>query len=169
MIDFEEARNEVKAVASSLAGVVDSVVKPCTAELDKLITKISTGIDKFSNNDLRDLMARISVETYYIGIAKEQSSLRDACANALYKEGMAKVYAATQGAVEAKKQQSIIDTVDKQAVSILYTTVAGLLRTKVDEAHRIVSVINSVLISRAAEAKQFYNPRNEQDTLNINE
>lgn len=169
MIAIDQAKLEADELTAQLAEVVGSITKAQTTTLDELIHKLSKGIDTFSNNDLRDIMARISVETYYIGIAKEQSSLKDACATALYKEGLAKSYNLTSGAVEAKKQQAVLDTVDKQAVSILYTTVSGLLKTKIDEAHRIVSVINSVLISRASEAKQFYNPRSEQDNLDINQ
>lgn len=167
MVNIDQAKLEADTLSNDLAGVVGSLTKKMTGELDTLIAKLSSGIDTLTNNELRDIMARISVEAYYIGIAKEQTSLKDACAEALYKEGLAKSYSLTQGAVEAKKQQAVLDTIDKQAVSILYSTVASLLKTKLDEAHRIVSAVNGVLISRASDAKQFYNPRSEQDQLTV--
>lgn len=168
MINLDNAYAETDEVVNSLGEVVGSITRDITAELDNQIAKLKKGVDTFSNGDLREIMACISVETYYVGIAKEQSSLRDACATALYKEGMAKVFAVAPGAVEAKKQQAVTGTMDKQAVSILYTTVTNLLKTKIDEAHRIVSVINGILMSRASDAKQYYNPRSEQDTMDMN-
>ena len=167
MINLDNAYSETDEVVNNLSEVVGSITRDITAELDSLIAKLRKGVDTFSNSDLREIMACISVETYYIGVAKEQSSLRDACATALYKESVAKAFAAAPGAVETKKQQAVKDTMDKQAVSILYTTVTNLLKTKIDEAHRIVSVINGILMSRASDAKQYYNPRSEQDTMNM--
>ncbi len=168
MINLDNAYAETDEVVNSLGEVVGSITRDITAELDNQIAKLKKGVDTFSNGDLREIMACISVETYYVGIAKEQSSLRDACATALYKEGMAKAFAVAPGAVESKKQQAVTSTMDKQAVSILYTTVTNLLKTKIDEAHRIVSVINGILMSRASDAKQYYNPRSEQDTMDMN-
>ena len=169
MINLDGAYAATDEVVNNLGEVVGSITRDITAELDAQIAKLKKGIDKYSNSDLREIMACISIETYYVGIAKEQSSLRDACATALYKEGLAKAYAIAPGAVEAKKQQAVTDTMDKQAVSILYTTVTNLLKTKIDEAHRVVSVINSILMSRASDAKQYYNPRSEQDAMDIND
>lgn len=164
--ELELAKTQVNESYEELSAVVDEIVSKITYELDTQVDKLSAGIDTYSNNDLRDIMTRISVETYFIGITKEQSSLKESCAIALYKESSAKAYAKAVGPNEAKKNQAVIDTVSQQAVSMLYSAVTGILKTKCDEGHRIVSVLNGVLISRAADAKQQTNPRTELDTMN---
>ena len=66
-----------------------------------------------------------------------------------------------------RKQQSILDTLDKQAISMMYKSISSLLKTKCDEAHRMINVIQSIQISRASEAKQNANPRSEMDSLTL--
>ena len=166
-MDIRDAKLNVDNVADELSGIVASIVKEQTQEIDKLIHQLQNGIDTFSNADLRDIMAKISVETYFLGVLKEQSSLKNSCAEALYKEGLAKSFSMTTGTQDARRNQSTLDNTDKQVVSILYNTVTNLLKTKCDEAHRVVSAINGVLMSRASDAKQYYNPRSEQDSMDL--
>lgn len=160
------AQNDVNETYDYLAGVVQEVTKDIVAPLDSIVKELSKGINLFSNADLWDFQLRLGVETYILGNLKEQSSLKQACAEALYKEGLARAYSTTAGAVEAKKQQSVLDMLDKQVVSILWTTVSNLLKTKCDEAHRLVNIIQGIQISRAAEAKQ-QGPRSEVDRMNL--
>lgn len=160
------AQNDVNETYDYLAGVVQEVTKDIVAPLDNIVKELSKGINLFSNADLWDFQLRLGVETYILGNLKEQSSLKQACAEALYKEGLARAYSNTAGAVEAKKQQSVLDVLDKQVVSILWTTVSNLLKTKCDEAHRLVNIIQGIQISRAAEAKQ-QGPRSEVDRMNL--
>ena len=134
-----------------------------------IVKKLDKNIETMSNEELRICMIRISIESYHLSVDREQTSLKEACAIALYKEGMANSYGAAAGSVEARKNQSIIDTMDKQAVSILYTTVSSLFKAKVDEAHRLASVIGNILISRSAEAKLYYSPRSTGDDMNSGE
>jgi len=168
MIDITNAKDEVNKVVDQLAESVADLTNEMTARLDALIKKVALGVDLMTNAEIRETMAKISVEAYSIGILKEQNSLRDACASALYKEAAARSFSTTAGSVEAKKNQSILDTLDRQAVSILYNTSTNLLKTKCDEAHRIVSVLSNILISRAAEAKNQYSPRSELDQMPYN-
>ena len=169
MIDEQQimaAQSDVNETYDYLAGAVQEVTKDIVAPLDKIVKELSKGINLFSNADLWDFQLRLGVEAYILGNIKEQSSLKQACAEALYKEGLAKSYSTTAGAVEAKKQQSVLDTLDKQAVTMLWTTVSNLLKTKCDEAHRLVNIIQGIQISRAAEAKQ-QGPRSEVDRMNL--
>ena len=133
-----------------------------------LVKELSKGINLYTNSQLWDFQMQISVEAYNISMAKEQTSLKQACAEALYKEGLANSYSLSTGTQEAKKQQSVLDTIDKQGVNMLWTAVSSLLKTKCDEAHRLVNAIQNIQISRAAEAKQLGSPRSEVDNINFN-
>lgn len=166
---IEKAEAEVNDTYFYLTDAVKEIVNPITANLDKLVKDLSKGINLYTNSQLWDFQMQISVEAYNIGIAKEQTSLKQTCAEALYKEGLANSYNLSVGTQEAKKQQSILDTVDKQAVNMLWSAVSSLLKTKCDEAHRLVNAIQNIQISRAAEAKQFGSPRSEVDNINFNQ
>lgn len=160
MIDINEAKLNVDGVYKNLSEIVDDIVNKQTINLDSTIKKLSA-IDSMSNEDLRNCMMLISIEAYTLSTFKEQSSLKDACATALYKEGVADSFNTLSGTVEARKNQSVQDNMDKQIVNILYTSVSDRFKSKVDEAHRIANVISNVLISRASDAKLYYNPRSE--------
>lgn len=162
---YEEARREVDETYDDLADAVLEVTKDITAPLDEIVKELSKGINLFSNAELWDFQMRLGIESYILGDTREQSSLKEACATALYKEGLAKSFVEANGTQEAKKQQSVLGTSGKQAVSMLWTAVSSLLKTKCDEAHRLVNIIQGIQISRAAEAKQQGNPRSEADKV----
>lgn len=156
----DETANELQTIVS------DIVNKQCK-NLDIIIKKMSN-IEALSNDELRKLMAQSSVESYIISAFRDQSALRELCANALYKEGIANSYNTATGTVEAKKNSSITDNVEKQMVSILYSNIYDTLKTKVDEAHRLTNTISNILISRMTEAKLYYNPMSEAINLEVN-
>lgn len=166
--NLEQANKEVNEVYSQLNEAVKEVTAEITKPLDDLVKELSRGVNLFSNSELWDFQLRLGLESYRLSIVKEQSSLKDACAQALYKEGLAKSFSESTGAVETKKQTSVLATMDKQAVSMLYTSISNLLKTKLDEAHRLVNIIQNIQISRAAEAKQNGSPRSEADKLVFN-
>lgn len=164
-IKIEQAQQDVKEVYNQLVEVVRDATKEFTAPLDEIVAELSKGINLYSNSELWDFQLRLSVEAYRLGNIKEQNGLKQACADALYKEGLARAYSESTGTQEAKKQQSVIDCIDKQAVAMLHSTAYNLLKTKCDEAHRLVNVIQSIQISRASEAKNSASPRSESDRL----
>lgn len=163
--DIEEARKEVHEVYAQLWETMKETVNNLTAPLDLIVADLSKGINLFSNQELWDFQLRLGIEAYRLGNIKEQGSLKEACAEALYKEGLAQSYSAADGTSENKKQQSIINSMDKQVVAMLYASMSSLLKTKCDEAHRLVNILQGIQISRAAEAKTNASPRSEGDKL----
>ena len=160
MIDISSAKLSVDDMYKNLSEIVEEIVVKQSGNLDKVVKKLSN-IDSLSNEELRKLMITTSIEAYTISNFKEQSSLKDACATALYKEGIANSFNTLTGTVEARKNASVKDNLDKQIVMILYTNVCDRLKAKVDEAHRLSNILSNILISRASDAKLYYNPRSE--------
>ena len=167
-IKIENTNNAVNEIYFQLSDAIKETVNEIIKPVDDIVKELSKGINLFSNNELWDFQLRLGIESYNLANIKEQSSLKEACAGALYKEGLAKAYSeASGGAAETKKQASILVSIEKQAVSMLYTSVASLLKTKLDEAHRLVNIIQNIQISRAAEAKLRGSPRSESDDINF--
>ena len=166
-IKIDQANNDVNEIYFQLSDAAKETIGEIVKPIDDIVKELSKGINLFSNTELWDFQLRLGIESYKLANIKEQSSLKEACAEALYKEGLAKSYAEATGAAETKKQASILASIEKQAVSILYSSISGILKAKLDEAHRLVNIIQNIQISRAAEAKLNGSPRSEADGINF--
>ena len=166
-IKIDQANNDVNEIYFQLSDAAKETIGEIVKPIDDIVKELSKGINLFSNTELWDFQLRLGIESYKLANIKEQSSLKEACAEALYKEGLAKSYAEATGAAETNKQASILASVEKQAVSMLYSSISGILKAKLDEAHRLVNIIQNIQISRAAEAKLNGSPRSEADGINF--
>ena len=166
-IKVDQANNDVNEIYFQLSDAAKETIGEIVKPIDDIVKELSKGINLFSNTELWDFQLRLGIESYKLANIKEQSSLKEACAEALYKEGLAKSYAEATGAAETKKQASILASIEKQAVSMLYSSISGILKAKLDEAHRLVNIIQNIQISRAAEAKLNGSPRSEADGINF--
>ena len=166
-IKIDQANNDVNEIYFQLSDAAKETIGEIVKPIDDIVKELSKGINLFSNIELWDFQLRLGIESYKLANIKEQSSLKEACAEALYKEGLAKSYAEATGAAETKKQASILASIEKQAVSMLYSSISGILKAKLDEAHRLVNIIQNIQISRAAEAKLNGSPRSEADGINF--
>lgn len=166
-IKIDQANNDVNEIYFQLSDAAKETIGEIVKPIDDIVKELSKGINLFSNTELWDFQLKLGIESYKLANIKEQSSLKEACAEALYKEGLAKSYAEATGAAETKKQASILASIEKQAVSMLYSSISGILKAKLDEAHRLVNIIQNIQISRAAEAKLNGSPRSEADGINF--
>ena len=166
-VKIDQVNNDVNEIYFQLSDAAKETVGEIVKPIDDIVKELSKGINLFSNTELWDFQLRLGIESYKLANIKEQSSLKEACAEALYKESLAKSYAEATGAAETKKQASILASIEKQAVFMLYTSISGILKAKLDEAHRLVNIIQNIQISRAAEAKLNGSPRSEADAINF--
>ena len=166
-VKIDQVNNDVNEIYFQLSDAAKETISEIVKPIDDIVKELSKGINLFSNTELWDFQLRLGIESYKLANIKEQSSLKEACAEALYKEGLAKSYAEATGAAETKKQASILASIEKQAVSMLYSSISGILKAKLDEAHRLVNIIQNIQISRAAEAKLNGSPRSEADGINF--
>ena len=166
-VKIDQVNNDVNEIYFQLSDAAKETIGEIVKPIDNIVKELSKGINLFSNTELWDFQLRLGIESYKLANIKEQSSLKEACAEALYKESLAKSYAEATGAAETKKQASILASIEKQAVFMLYTSISGILKAKLDEAHRLVNIIQNIQISRAAEAKLNGSPRSEADVINF--
>jgi hypothetical protein len=98
-------------------------------------------------------MLQLTVEAYYLTSIKDSSTLKQECALTLLKTGQANIFNGTAGTQNARNNQAIVDTLDKQVVNVLYNAITNRFKSKLDEIHRMINVLSNVLISKNAEAK----------------
>ena len=98
-------------------------------------------------------MLELQIEVYTFAPVKDLATFRQDLAKTLSNEAQANAYNETLGTQEYRRNQAILNTVDKQAVKLLYDAIANQMKTKIDEAHRMINVLQNILISRSADAK----------------
>jgi hypothetical protein len=144
---------DVDDLYKNLVPIAIELVAKSSKQIDTIINTIKKNIDSLTNKEINKLMLQLSIEAYFFGQKKDHAALKQACAEALYKESFAKSYTTHEGTAAQRQNQSTLDNVDKQAVKLLFDTTSNLMKTKLDETHRMINVLNSVVISRNAEAK----------------
>ena len=162
MIDIEDANKDVAALFKDLSPMVLEIVNKYSSELDKIFNKL-TNASVLTNSELREYMLALSAESYLFGMSKDASLLKQECAATLAKESQAMAYNGTSGTQTVRSNQALIDTADKQVVSLIYNAVANMMKTKLDECHRMINTLNSILISRNAEAKLANNTTSDNE------
>lgn len=151
-MNIDKERKESNQMFKDLMPIVNSVVQKYSTQIDKIVKEVKK-IETLTNEDIRNKMLELSIECYFFGTNVAQSSLMSDCANVLYKESVAKEYSNAIGTQSERTSMSTIMSINKQVVNTLYRAVNELMKSKLDEAHRLVNTLNSVLISRSAEEK----------------
>ena len=152
MNTFETADRSVKDTYAQLNEIAVNVCTKYCNKVDAIVYSI-TDIDELDNREIRHILAELAIEAYRLADYAERSSLKSECAIALHKEMQANVYINSTGTQGNRNNQALLESQPEQLVSILYKNIRSVLVTKVNETHRIESMLNSVLISRATEAK----------------
>ena len=103
-VKIDQVNNDVNEIYFQLSDAAKETIGEIVKPIDNIVKELSKGINLFSNTELWDFQLRLGIESYKLANIKEQSSLKEACAEALYKESLAKSYAEATGAAETKKQ-----------------------------------------------------------------
>ena len=151
--DLEEALSNVQMTYQDLVQISDDILTTYTSDIDELIRQANVKIEIMTVEDVRQLMLKLSLKSYSLCEVKEKSALKLACAEALKDEVYAKSYNEATGTVkerESTASSSIRFEVMSEAV---FNEVYSMLKSKVDETHRVVDALKSVLMSRMQEVK----------------
>ena len=150
---LQEALDKTDDVYQDLIEITNQVVNVYTGEVNKLIKEATDNVDNMTNEDIRMLIVKLSLQSFQFGDVKEKSSLKAACAETLRKEAYSRSFNISEGSVAAKENQATINTSYQQMVELIYEGAASLFKTKLDEIHRVVDALKTVLMSRMSEAK----------------
>lgn len=151
--DISEALKNVNMTYKELVEIADGMVKRQVASCDEIIADASMHATELSNEDIRNIMLKLALASYSFSETKEKSSLTAECAEILRKEAYAKNFVSLDGPVATKENTATMNISNEILVEAIYNLVASLLKTKLDECHRCVDVLKSILMSRMSEAK----------------
>ena len=148
----QEALDAVEMTYQDLNEVATDMTATFFEPVNKIIDELSD-INELSNDMVRDYMIRLALNSYSLAEIKEKSALKAECAEALRKDKYARSFREAAGSAAIKENEAVLNTNEQVIIEALYNLIASLFKTKLDEAHRVVDVLKSVLMSRNAEAK----------------
>lgn len=151
--NLQKALDSVEMTYSQLVEIANDIVNEHVVEVNVLIYGVTQNVENLTNDAIRESMLKLSLSAYSFSDIKEKSSLKAECAEALRKEAYATEFNGADGSVAAKESAATINTSDETLTETIYNLVASLFKAKLDEMHRVVDVLKTVLMSRVSEAK----------------
>lgn len=151
--NLQQALDNTETTYAQLVVIANDIVGEHTRDVDTLIKDAVDNINNLTNDAIRRLVIELSLKSFSFSEIKEKSSLKFECAESLRKEAYAIEYNKADGAVAARENAATINISDEILTEAVYGLVSSLLKTKLDELHRVVDSLKTVLMSRMAEAK----------------
>lgn len=147
------ALENVDAVYTDLIDIANDVFATTTADLDTILQQAYDDIETMTNDKLRDYMARLSLKAYSFSEVKEKSAFKAALAETIRKQAYAARFNEAAGTVGAKENLAVLNTSAEILADEIHTLISSMLKTKLDEVHRVVNTLQTILMTRMQEAK----------------
>lgn len=151
--NLKQALENTDMMYEQLVAIANDIIDTYTADVNKVIKNAYDNIENISNDDMRNLMLKLSLMSYTFSDVKEKSALKAECAEALKKEAYAKKFNEADGNNAVRDNTALLETSDEIVVNAIHDLVSSLFKAKADELHRIVATLQSILMSRMQEAK----------------
>lgn len=151
--DVNVALDNIDMVYNDLVIIANDIYTEQLGETELIVSRIYENIENLSNDDLRSNILRLSLKSYGFSEIKEKSAFKATLAETIRKEAHATAYGSAEGTAAAKENQAVLNTSSEILSEEIYDLVANLFKVKLDELHRLVAAMQSVLMSKMQEAK----------------
>ena len=151
--NVNKALDAIDMTYDELIVISNSVCNDVLGDVNSMIQLAYDNVETLTNDAIRSLLLRLSLRSYSFSEIKEKSAFKATLGETLRKEAYAKSFNQTEGTVAVRENTSIINTAAEILAEEIYTLVANLFKVKLDEIHRVVDTLKSVLMSRMQEAK----------------
>lgn len=148
-----KALDNIDMTYDELIDIANDVVADVSGDLSDMIQSAYNNIENLTNDSIRQLLLKLSLRSYAFAEIKDKSLFKATLGETLRKEAYAKSFNLTEGTVAVRENTSIINCSAEILAEELYALIASIFKTRVDEVHRVVDSLKSVLMSRMQEAK----------------
>lgn len=152
-VSVQKALDNIDLTYIELMNLANDIFKQTTSEIDAIMQDAYNDVERLSNEAIRDLMLRLSLKSYTFSEIKEKAAFKSVLAETIRKEEYAHNFNRADGTVAVRENTAIIGTSAEILSEEIYTLVANMLKTKLDEIHRVVNTLQTVLMTRMQEAK----------------
>ena len=156
---IQVALDELDATYKDLIVIANDITERYFKQSDDIVKDLYKRVEELSDEDIRQAILKLSFASYSLGETKERSTFKSELADTIKKVAFSEKFNSAEGAVAVRENSAIIDTADETLVSKIYDYVSADFKTKLDEIHRVVDSLKSVLISRQAMAKNLVIPK----------
>jgi hypothetical protein len=153
IINLTNAMNNVDMTYDEVVNIANDTLTELTGDIDTMLQNAYENIDRLTNDSIRELLIRLSLRSYSFSPIKDKSAFKATLAEVLRKEAYAKQVNLTEGTVAVRENTATLNTSAEIVVEKIYDLTADLFRTKLDEVHRCVDTLKTVLNSRLSEAR----------------
>lgn len=143
----------VETTYQELVEISNEILDPILAPINQLISKLSDKGNGLTVDQLREYILQLQLHAFEISEIKEKAAMKSELAEAIQKETFAVKFNSFDGSAAAKDKLALVATSSETVSEIVYNLIANLLKTKLDQIHRLVDCLKSVLMSRMQEAK----------------
>lgn len=151
----KEALKSVDMTYNDLIEIVDDTKDSILQDVDYILDGLQP--DKLTNDSIRDCIVRLSLKSYYFSEVKDKSAFKAQMAETIRKEAYAKSYGAAEGTVAQRDSEAQLNVSCEIIAEEIHNLMAALFKTKLDEIHRVIDALKTVLMSRMSEAKLINN------------
>lgn len=151
--NINEALNNVDMTYDELIDIVDDIFKPIVEDINIIIKDVDSNAENMTNEQLRNSLLRLSLKAFSLSDIKEKSTFKAELAETIRKEAYAKTFNQSEGTVASKENNAIISVSDEIVTEEIHNLLSQLFKTKLDEVHRVIDAMKTVLMSRLSEAK----------------
>jgi hypothetical protein len=150
---LETALNNVETTYGELVEIANGMLDPMFEPINAVISRVNASVNAMSIDQIRDYILTLQLKAFEISEIKEKAALKAELAETLQKERFAVSFNSFEGSAAAKDKLALVETSSEIVSEALYNLVANLLKTKVDQLHRLVDALKSILMSRMQETK----------------
>ena len=150
---LEEALMNVQTTYGELVEVANGMLSSIVGPVNELVAEVNSKVNAMSVDQIRDFILRLQLKAFEISEIKEKSALKAELAEALQKEKYAVEFNGADGTAAVKSNIATIAASAEVTSEALYNLIANLLKNKVDQLHRLVDALKSILMLRMQEAK----------------
>ena len=150
---LETALNNVETTYGELVDIANGMLNPMFEPINMIISRVNASVNAMSIDQIRDYILTIQLKAFEISEIKEKAALKAELAETLQKEKFAVSFNGLEGSAAAKDKLALVETSAEIVTEALYNLIANLLKTKLDQLHRLVDALKSILMSRMQETK----------------
>ena len=150
---LETALNNVETTYGELIDIANGMLNPMLEPINMIISRVNASVNAMSIDQIRDYILTLQLKAFEISEIKEKAALKAELAETLQKEKFAVSFNGLEGSAAVKDKLALVETSAEIVTEALYNLVANLLKTKLDQLHRLVDALKSILMSRMQETK----------------
>lgn len=150
---LEDALRKVEMTYSDIVQIANDMLKPVIEPANVLVNEVASNANNLTIDQIRDYILRLQLTAFTLSEVKEKSAMKAELADAIHTEAYAVRFNSLEGSVESKKNTALISIAEETLTTVLYNLTSNLLKTKLDQLHRLVDSLKSILMSRMQETK----------------